>query len=249
MACLRPNPGLVYPNGTTSATRVPLASSSAVSHHKHHRRIPAAQAAQAMPLALDWRRPYSPGPLTEHEFNQYWEDGFVIKRGLLSKQHDIEPCLRAIEDIVEGVASKLASAGLIQEPCKQLDVFHRLPALEQQFPEASVLVHKHGTLPRAFADVWSHHQLLAIAVQLLGPAVAGHPTWNLRAATPRQAAAVVPWHQDNAYTGRDCWRTLQVTAWVPLMDVNTTTGCLQLLRGGHRAGATVRHTAAVGDTW
>lgn len=50
-----------------------------------------------MPLALDWRRSYSPGPLTEQEFNQYWDDGFVIKRGLLSQQHDIEPCLKAIE--------------------------------------------------------------------------------------------------------------------------------------------------------
>lgn len=42
---------------------------------------------------------------------------------------------------------------------------------------------------------------------------------------------------------------VQVTAWIPLMCVTPDTGCLQLLRGGHRSGRTARHTAAVGDTW
>lgn len=56
---------------------------------------PAAAAASSRPPA-SWRRPYSPGPLTEAEFEAYWEDGFVIKRGLLS-QEDIDPCLAAIE--------------------------------------------------------------------------------------------------------------------------------------------------------
>jgi ectoine hydroxylase-related dioxygenase (phytanoyl-CoA dioxygenase family) len=44
-------------------------------------------------------------------------------------------------------------------------------------------------------------------------------------------------------------KRMQVTAWIPLLDVNTHNGCMQLLRGGHLAGKTVRHTAAVGNTW
>lgn len=57
--------------------------------------IPRSNPAAMMPPA-SWRRPYSPGPLTETEFEQYWEQGYVIKRGLLT-QDDIDPCLRAIE--------------------------------------------------------------------------------------------------------------------------------------------------------
>ncbi len=54
----------------------------------------AAEAAAA--IVTGWRRPYSPGPLTEAEFEQYWQQGYVIKRGLLA-QDDITPCLAAIE--------------------------------------------------------------------------------------------------------------------------------------------------------
>lgn len=34
----------------------------------------------------------------------------------------------------------------------------------------------------------------------------------------------------------------QVTAWVPMLDVDANNGCIQLLRGGHRAGKVVAHT-------
>jgi hypothetical protein len=44
-------------------------------------------------------------------------------------------------------------------------------------------------------------------------------------------------------------RPLQVTAWVPLLDVTVEHGCMQLLAGGHRTGKIVPHTCAVGDTW
>lgn len=46
-----------------------------------------------------------------------------------------------------------------------------------------------------------------------------------------------------------CCGAAQVTAWIPLLDVNAENGCMQLLSGGHRAGKTVQHTGAVGDTW
>jgi len=47
-------------------------------------------------VPASWRRPYTPGPLTEAEFEHYWEQGYVIKQGLLT-QDDIKPCLAAIE--------------------------------------------------------------------------------------------------------------------------------------------------------
>jgi len=49
--------------------------------------------------------------------------------------------------------------------------------------------------------------------------------------------------------GCDCCMLLQVTAWVPMLDVNVDNGCLQLLAGGHRAGRIVQHTGGVGNTW
>jgi hypothetical protein len=56
-----------------------------------------AAAAAAGPAS--WIRPYSPGPLTEAEFEQYWQQGYVVKQGLLTQQ-EVDPCLEAIERCV-----------------------------------------------------------------------------------------------------------------------------------------------------
>lgn len=50
----------------------------------------------------------------------------------------------------------------------------------------SVLLHKQGKLPQAFASLWAHPRLLSAARQLLGDDVGGHPVWNLRCKTPQQ---------------------------------------------------------------
>lgn len=111
--------------------------------------------------------------------------------------------------------------------------------------------------------------LLDAAEQVLGPDVAGHPVWNLRTKvrdgtitivppsspvyfcqqTPNQMQATVPWHQDIAYLDESCWSTLQLTAWIPLLDTNTQNGCMQVIRGGHRTGRAAHHTCCVGGTW
>ena len=94
-----------------------------------------------------------------------------------------------------------------------------------------------GVLPVGIQRVWSHPTLMGVARQLLDPdgetGIAGHPVWNLRCKTPEQLShgqATVPWHQDNAYLDEESWATLQVTAWVPLVDTNATNGCMQVVR-------------------
>ncbi len=97
--------------------------------------------------------------------------------------------------------------------------------------------------------MWSCPVLLDVAEQILGPDVAGHPVWNLRTKTPNQEQATVPWHQDIAYLDESCWSTLQLTAWIPLLDATVQNGCMQVMRGGHRTGRAAHHTCCVGGTW
>ena len=79
-----------------------------------------------------------------------------------------------------------------------------------------------------FQRVWNNEKLVDAAAQFIGGDIAGHPVWNLRSKTPHTEQATVPWHQDNAYLSADCENTLQVTAWVPLVDANSTNGCIQV---------------------
>ncbi|KAK9903937.1 hypothetical protein WJX75_000915 [Coccomyxa subellipsoidea] len=195
-----------------------------------------------------WRRPYTEGVLTEEELQQYWEEGFVVKEGLLPKEQ-LENVKNAIKRSVDKVAQMLYKAGKIQDLCEDADFFTRLTKLEAQFPSASVLVHKQGILPPEIAALWSSPELMSAAKQFLGGDVAGHPVWNLRAKTPQQEQATVPWHQDNGYLHPESWEVLQVTAWIPMLDATTRNGCMQVIRGGHLAGKTVKHSCCVGGTW
>jgi ectoine hydroxylase-related dioxygenase (phytanoyl-CoA dioxygenase family) len=58
----------------------------------------------------------------------------------------------------------------------------------------------------------------------------------------------VPWHQDAAYLEPIASRTLQLTAWVPLIDANRHNGTIQVVRGGHRSGLIASHQACAGNT-
>lgn len=55
--------------------------------------------------------------------------------------------------------------------------------------------------------------------------------------------------QDNGYLHPESWKVLQVTAWIPLVNATVQNGCMQVIRGGHRAGKTCKHSCCVGGTW
>ena len=55
--------------------------------------------------------------------------------------------------------------------------------------------------------------------------------------------------QDNGYLHPESWEVLQVTAWIPLLNATRRNGCMQVVKGGHRAGKTCKHSCCVGGTW
>jgi len=200
-----------------------------------------------------WKRPWSPGPLTPQQLEQYFTEGWVIVDGILPNQL-MQDAVRSVEQLVDDVAQMLYSKGKISDMCIDAGFEHRLIRLEEQFKHTSVLLHKRGVLPHAIQQVWGHPKLMAIATQILGSEsdIMGHPVWNLRCKTPDNLSlgqATVPWHQDNAYLDEECWDKLQVTAWVPLVDTSLHNGCMQVIRGAHRSGITANHACCVGGTW
>ena len=153
------------------------------------------------PLGADvaaWQRPYTAGPLTEDEYEQFFQDGFVVKHNVLSDEQ-LKSVIAGIERTVEEVAQELFQAvlsfwfssfelgidsfafqGKITSLYEDVGFYQRLTAIDKEFPGASVLLHKRGILPPEIASLWSGDVLLGAAKQLLGPNVAGHPVWNLR---------------------------------------------------------------------
>ena len=189
-----------------------------------------------------------PRKLSAAEVAQYFDDGFLIVEDLFQPS-ELQPVMDEIDGIVDGIATRLHAAGKVSGTHADKDFFHRLTALEQEFKGAAVLTHINGWLGPQLARLWSAPRLLDIVEQFIGPDIAGHPVWNIRSTTPDTRLMTVPWHQDTAYLGEGAERTLQPTAWIPFLDANAVNGGLQVLRGGHKPGAVVRHRLenTVGD--
>eukprot|EP00698_Gefionella_okellyi_P000149 TRINITY_DN10138_c0_g1_i1.p1 TRINITY_DN10138_c0_g1~~TRINITY_DN10138_c0_g1_i1.p1 ORF type:complete len:325 (-),score=37.49 TRINITY_DN10138_c0_g1_i1:149-1123(-) len=178
--------------------------------------------------------------LSEHELRVYNEDGFVLIENFFTAD-ELLPVLNEIETRVDALATRLLESGKIQDNYPGLDVWHRLTALDTAFPGAAVLIHTEGVMGPALGKLFTNPRLLNLVSQLIGPEIAGHPVWNVRSKTPGNALANVPWHQDTAYLAAGSERTVQPTAWIPLLDTTEHNGTLRLLRGGHRSGVVFPH--------
>ncbi|KAL6053742.1 Phytanoyl-CoA dioxygenase [Balamuthia mandrillaris] len=179
--------------------------------------------------------------LSTEQLGTYKKAGFLLVHDFFDVSADLEPVMQEIASAVDLVTEKLAAAGKIQEKHQDKDLHHRLTFIEQQFPGASVLVHTTTRMGPAMAKLWSHPKLLDVVEQALAIVeekkggseenmIAGHPVWNLRAKTPRNSLATVPWHQDTAYLAAGSEGTLQVTAWIPLCHATKEMGTLHLLK-------------------
>ena len=173
--------------------------------------------------------------LTEDQLRHYEDHGFVIAGGLLTPD-DLRPAIEEIEAHVGTLADALHDAGRIPETYAELGFFERLTAIERAHNTAAVMFHFSGLLGRGIASLWGSPKLLAVVEQLIGPDIAGHPVCNVRSKTPQTELMTVPWHQDTAYLLPGAEGTHQPAAWIPFLDVTAETGCMQVKRGGHRAG-------------
>ena len=167
----------------------------------------------------------------------------------LFSRDELEPVIESVNNSVDRLVEKLYKAGKIPNKAEGGGFYNRMSMVEKMFPGAAVLLHKGGYLPKGFQDLWAHEKLLNIVEQFIGPEIAANPGWNLRPKTPVNEETTVPWHQDNAYFYEASVNTLLATAWIPLIDANTTNGCMQVVKGGHRLGKTATHTCCAGNTW
>ncbi len=167
--------------------------------------------------------------LSPTQLQQYRTDGFLIVRDLFTDA-ELQPVIDAIDEKVNALAERLYASRKISDRFEQEGFLTRLTKLQQAFPGAATLIHTGGILPKAFIDIWSSTKLLDMIEQLIGPEIAGHPVWNLRAKTPHNPLATVPWHQDTAYLAEGSEHTFQPTAWIPLVDANAVNGCMQVIK-------------------
>jgi ectoine hydroxylase-related dioxygenase (phytanoyl-CoA dioxygenase family) len=85
---------------------------------------------------------------------------------------------------------------------------------------------------------------LAIAKQLLGPTAYG--SFDHAILKPPGIGAPTPWHQDEAFRLDYAPGYDEISIWMPLQPVDTTSGCMEFLPGSHRQRV-LRHASPGND--
>uniref|UniRef100_A0A0B6YWF8 Uncharacterized protein n=1 Tax=Arion vulgaris TaxID=1028688 RepID=A0A0B6YWF8_9EUPU len=189
-----------------------------------------------------------PGQLPQSEIQRFFDEGYIVVKDYFSRE-ELDPCRKDIEIMVEQLAQKLYNAGKVKSLYQEYGLFQRLTKLEEEFQGANILMFKYQKMPESIQKLWSSERILNLMEQILGPEIAGHPTWNLRTKTPRSEAVNIPWHQDSAYMSNESYDHMIATAWIPFLDATPENGCMQMAKNGHRCGKVAVHDCCSGSSW
>jgi phytanoyl-CoA hydroxylase len=161
--------------------------------------------------------------LTDAEFAQYQQEGYVVKRGLF----DADTVSRVRERLREYTHGDRAVEGFEQ----QVE-----PEAENEGVDEADAVRKFEGLGLLDDDVVhalaTDDRLVTVAQDLLGPDVK-----LLRSAAmfkPPHVGSEKGLHQDSAYYPVRPYD--QVTTWIALDDATPENGCMEVLPGGHTEG-------------
>lgn len=162
------------------------------------------------------------GPELQHRMQR---DGYLFIRGLLPKEVLESLRMQFLEIMreagwvkhntpLEAAVANLDAFCVEPEPA-YMDIYHR----QQQLPAFHALQH--------------HPNLLGVFERLLGYAVLPHPRLIARTLFPERNAYTTPAHQDFI----PIQGTAETyTAWIPLQDVPSELGGLQIASGSHQRG-------------
>tara|TARA_B100001250_G_scaffold108991_1_gene92007 strand:- start:1641 stop:2552 length:912 start_codon:yes stop_codon:yes gene_type:complete len=159
--------------------------------------------------------------------NDFNENGFVVLENIFEKKEFI-PVLNDINYLVDNLNDELIKNGKLKKSYKDEHISKKLISIEKDCPGASAWLHTRGRMTKEIAKLWCNDKLLDKVQQILGPNISGNPIWNIRCKVPNNNLATVPWHQDTAYLNKGAEKTLQIAAWIPLVDVNEKNGTLQV---------------------
>lgn len=175
--------------------------------------------------------------LTGEEVAAYERDGFLIRRGIIDKE-TLAGLQAVFEDAVDRLADSWVEAGVITDPARDELFDQRWNVLRAQLPAMYATAWRRILVSPAVYALWQHPALLETAHALVGDDLIAHAIWNGR---PRDSGGLetqrIHWHQDAHYYKQwDAADGKLMSAWLPLVPVDATVGCLEVAPGSHKQG-------------
>lgn len=181
--------------------------------------------------------------LCDQQIIQWQTDGYLLLKKAIPLAL-IEAVRQQFALMVDNIISELQAEGLIQHDGSDLPFEERLHAVAGNYANRFGRSWRQQVISPPIYDLHRAQPLVSAISQITGTDVIGHPVFNARPKLPNQQITIVPWHQDSGYFGAESETALIPTAWIPLVPVDSTNGCLQLVAGSHRMGLLDHHTEA-----
>ena len=180
-------------------------------------------------------------PLTPEQLVQWENDGYLLLKNVVP-----ESIINGVRDrfaiVVDGIINELKEQNTIDDKGENLPFETRFLKIAGEHANRFGRSWRGQIATSEIFDLHYAEPLIDAIGQLTGTDVIGHPVFNARPKLPGQQLTVVPWHQDSGYFGTISENSLIPTAWIPLVPVDVTNGCLQVVAGSHKLGVVSHHT-------
>ncbi len=174
-------------------------------------------------------------PLSPEQMHQWENDGYLLLKGVIPASA-INGVRDSFAHVVDGIIHELKKDGIIEDEGMELPFETRFAQVAGEHANRFGRSWRDQVATSEVFDIHHAPRLVDAIGQLTGTDVIGHPVFNARPKLPGQQLTVVPWHQDSGYFGTVSEDSLIPTAWIPLVPVDETNGCLQVVAGSHRLG-------------
>ncbi len=199
------------------------------------------------------------GSLTKEQHDTFDKEGYLVLRGVLDKERDLDPIIAEYGQVLDRLADDLLAAGKLESAYDDLPFSDRLTRIYAEtgtdhtqyfdcsLPQGNVQADTpFWTGPAVFA-LLRNPAILDAMESLIGPEIYANPVQHVRLKPPEHAAPVdpatgrpkivaTPWHQDNGVVTEDADETETITVWLPLTRATTENGCMVVSPGHHREG-------------
>ena len=180
-------------------------------------------------------------PLSPEQMDQWENDGYLLLKNVIPISV-INGVRDSFARVVDGIIRELKADGLIEDEGADLPFETRFAQVAGEHANRFGRSWRNEVATFEIFELHYAPHLVDAIGQLTGTDVIGHPVFNARPKLPGQQLTVVPWHQDSGYFGTVSETSLIPTAWIPLVPVDETNGCLQVVAGSHRLGVVNHHT-------
>jgi hypothetical protein len=168
--------------------------------------------------------------VTEAHLKQFEEEGYVVIEGVLTDD-DLEPIIQDYIAFIDEKARELHSQGKLVNLYAEEPFETRLARIVEDVPDGMGNTDIGATRRRDTFEFLRNTNLLDAIEPFVGPELTCNAISHMRPKMPRED---VGFHQDAVFTTQEAHHILQLTVWLPLMDVDEENGCMQVRPGIHK---------------